>query len=256
MACVPAAGFRGPVWIASRSSACSICCRCPARRFTTVTIQKVCDQALAELDVFKRLRHRLGHRRELPRHALLSRTRRRPETIAALPRLSREISSAPPACRSAINVLRSDGEGGHCGAAASGRPTFASTSTWAPSSRTRASMPGVQPVVGAAAAALKVAGADLRGRRRQARGAARAAGASTSRRATSPSAGLADAVIVTGDRTGSRDQAWRTSMPSARRRSLRCSSAAERTPENIERVLPKVNGLIVGSYFRKRWRRP
>jgi len=62
--------------------------------------------------------------------------------------------------------------------------------------------------------------------------------------------GLADAIIVTGDRTGVETSLadvevvrQATTLP------LLVGSGA--TPENIDQVLPKVNGLIVGSYFKK-----
>jgi uncharacterized protein len=62
--------------------------------------------------------------------------------------------------------------------------------------------------------------------------------------------GLADAVIVTGDRTGVETSV--TDVDLVRRSTalpLLVGSGA--TPENIEQTLPKVNGLIVGSYFKK-----
>jgi membrane complex biogenesis BtpA family protein len=62
--------------------------------------------------------------------------------------------------------------------------------------------------------------------------------------------GLADAIIVTGDRTGVETSITdvdivrhSTALP------LLVGSGA--TPENIAQMLPKVNGLIVGSYFKK-----
>jgi membrane complex biogenesis BtpA family protein len=62
--------------------------------------------------------------------------------------------------------------------------------------------------------------------------------------------GLADAVIVTGDRTGvETGLADIEAVRAATTLPLLIGSGA--TPENIERVLPKVNGLIVGSYFKK-----
>jgi len=62
--------------------------------------------------------------------------------------------------------------------------------------------------------------------------------------------GLADAVIVTGDRTGVETSV--TDVDIVRRSTalpLLVGSGA--TPENIEQTLSKVNGLIVGSYFKK-----
>jgi membrane complex biogenesis BtpA family protein len=62
--------------------------------------------------------------------------------------------------------------------------------------------------------------------------------------------GLADAIIVTGDRTGvETDVADIEVVRAATTLPVLVGSGA--TPENIEQVLPKVNGLIVGSYFKK-----
>ena len=62
--------------------------------------------------------------------------------------------------------------------------------------------------------------------------------------------GLADAVIVTGDRTGVEtsladieEVRGATTLP------ILVGSGA--TPDNVDRVLPQVDGLIVGSYFKK-----
>ena len=62
--------------------------------------------------------------------------------------------------------------------------------------------------------------------------------------------GLADAIIVTGDRTGVETSLSDVDV-------VKCATTlpvligSGATPENVEQVLPKVNGLIVGSYFKK-----
>jgi membrane complex biogenesis BtpA family protein len=62
--------------------------------------------------------------------------------------------------------------------------------------------------------------------------------------------GLADAIIVTGDRTGvETNVADLDVVRAATTLPLLIGSGA--TPDNIEQLLPKVNGLIVGSYFKK-----
>jgi hypothetical protein len=62
--------------------------------------------------------------------------------------------------------------------------------------------------------------------------------------------GLADAVIVTGDRTGIEASADDIDTVS-RATSLPLLLGSGATPENIHKVLPKVHGAIVGSYFKK-----
>ncbi len=51
--------------------------------------------------------------------------------------------------------------------------------------------------------------------------------------------GLADAIIVSGERTGAETSVDDVDVVRAA------------TPENVQKVLPKVNGVIVGSYFKK-----
>jgi len=62
--------------------------------------------------------------------------------------------------------------------------------------------------------------------------------------------GLADAIIVTGDRTGVEADLDDISVV-RRATNLPVLVGSGATPENIARVLPDVDGLIVGSYFKK-----
>ena len=210
-------------------------------------IQKVYDQALAELDVFKR--HALDsviveNFRDMPYFP----GRVPAETVAAMAAVSRDIVRAA-GMPVGINVLRSDGEAAiaiaaasgahyvrvnvHMGAVVADQGIVQGSSQF--SVRLRSALRskalifadvGVKHAAPLAGRSLDIETRDLAER------------------------GLADAVIVTGDRTGVETgladiEAVRgaTSLP------LLVGSGA--TPENIERVLPKVNGLIVGSYFKK-----
>jgi predicted TIM-barrel enzyme len=88
----------------------------------------------------------------------------------------------------------------------------------------------------------------LRGHRRQARGSADRGLATDTRDLAER--GLADAIIVSGDRTGAET---RTSdideVRSVTRLPLLIGSGA--TPDNVHKVLPQVDGVIVGTYFKK-----
>ena len=210
-------------------------------------IQKVYDQALAELDVFTR--HAIDsviveNFRDMPFFP----GRVPAETVAAMAAVSRDIVRAA-GMPVGINVLRSDGEAAiaiaaasgahyvrvnvHMGAVVADQGIVEGSSQY--SLRLRSALKskalifadvGVKHAAPLAGRSLDIETRDLAER------------------------GLADAVIVTGDRTGVETsladiEAVRgaTSLP------LLIGSGA--TPENIERVLPKVNGLIVGSYFKK-----
>lgn len=210
-------------------------------------MQKVYDQALAELEVFKR--HSLDsviieNFRDMPYFP----GRVPAETVAAMAAVSREVVRAA-GIPVGINVLRSDGEAAiavaaasgahyvrvnvHMGAVAADQGIVQGSSQL--STRLRSALRsnalifadvGVKHAAPLAGRSLDIETRDLAER------------------------GLADAIIVTGDRTGvetslSDIDAVRgaTTLP------LLIGSGA--TPENIERTLPKVNGLIVGSYFKK-----
>ena len=210
-------------------------------------MQKVYDQALAELDVFKR--HSLDsviveNFRDMPYFP----GRVPAETVAAMAAVSREVVRAA-GMPVGVNVLRSDGEAAiaiaaasgahyvrvnvHMGAVAADQGIVQGSSQF--SVRLRSALKshalifadvGVKHAAPLAGRSLDIETRDLAER------------------------GLADAVIVTGDRTGVETavqdiEAVRaaTTLP------LLIGSGA--TPENIDRVLPKINGLIVGSYFKK-----
>jgi membrane complex biogenesis BtpA family protein len=210
-------------------------------------VQKVYDQALAELDVFKR--HAIDsviveNFRDMPYFP----GRVPAETVAAMAAVSRDVVRAA-GMPVGINVLRSDGEAAiaiaeasgahyirvnvHMGAVVADQGIVQGSSQH--SVRLRSALRsralifadvGVKHAAPLAGRSLDIETRDLAER------------------------GLADAVIVTGDRTGVETsladiEAVRaaTSLP------LLVGSGA--TPENIERVLPRVSGLIVGSYFKK-----
>ena len=210
-------------------------------------MQEVYDQAVAELEVFKR--HRLDsviveNFRDMP----YFRARVPVETVAAMAAVSREIVRAA-GMPVGINVLRSDGEAAiavaaaagahyirvnvHMGAVVADQGIVEGSSQF--SVRLRSALKsralifadvGVKHAAPLAGRSLDIETRDLAER------------------------GLADAIIVTGDRTGV--EASLDDIETVRRATtlpLLVGSGA--TPENIERVLPKVNGLIVGSYFKK-----
>ena len=210
-------------------------------------IQKVYDQALAELEVFKR--HQLDsviveNFRDMPYFP----GRVPVETVAAMAAISREVVRAAD-MPVGINVLRSDGEAAiavatasgahyvrinvHMGAVVADQGIVQGSSQF--SVRLRSALKSralifadvdVKHAAPIARRSLDVETRDLTER------------------------GLADAVIVSGDRTGVETSV--TDVDIVRRSTalpLLVGSGA--TPENIEQMLPKVNGLIVGSYFKK-----
>jgi uncharacterized protein len=210
-------------------------------------IHRVYDQALAELEVFQR--HRLDsviveNFRDMPYFP----GRVPAETVAAMAAVSREVVRAA-AMPVGINVLRSDGEAAiavatasgahyvrinvHMGAVVADQGIVQGSSQF--SVRLRSALKSRALIFADVAVkhAAPVAGRSLDIETRDL----------TER-------GLADAVIVTGDRTGVETSV--TDVDIVRRSTalpLLVGSGA--TPENIEQMLPKVNGLIVGSYFKK-----
>jgi membrane complex biogenesis BtpA family protein len=210
-------------------------------------IQQVYEQALAELEIFKR--HGLDsiiveNFRDMPYFP----GRVPPETVAAMAAVSREVVRAAD-MPVGINVLRSDGEAAiavatasgahyvrinvHMGAVVADQGIVEGSSQF--SVRLRSALKsralifadvGVKHAAPLAGRSLDIETRDLAER------------------------GLADAIIVTGDRTGVETSITdvdivrhSTALP------LLVGSGA--TPENIAQMLPKVNGLIVGSYFKK-----
>lgn len=210
-------------------------------------IQNVYDQALAELEIFKH--HAIDsviieNFRDMPYYP----GRVPPETVAALAAVSREIVRVA-GMPVGVNVLRSDGEASiaiavatgahyvrvnvHMGAVAADQGIVQGSSHL--SMRLRAALKsrtlvfadvGVKHAAPLAGRGLDIETRDLAER------------------------GLADAVIVTGDRTG-----VETSLDDIdvvrRATNLPLLIGSGATPDNIEPVLPKVDGLIVGSYFKK-----
>ena len=210
-------------------------------------LQKVYDQALAELEIFKR--HALDsviveNFRDMPYFP----GRVPVETVAAMAAVSREIVRAA-GMPVGINVLRSDGEAAiavaaaagahyvrvnvHMGAVVADQGIVQGSSQF--SVRLRSALKsralifgdvGVKHAAPVAGRSLEIETRDLEER------------------------GLADAIIVTGDRTGVETSlADVTSVRNATTLPLLVGSGA--TPDNIGQLLPNVNGLIVGSYFKK-----
>src|SRR3954469_1428210 len=210
-------------------------------------IQRVYDQALAELEVSKA--HGLDsviveNFRDMPYFP----GRVPAETVAALAAISREIVRAAQ-MPVGINVLRSDGEAAiaiaaasgahyirvnvHMGAVVADQGIVQSSSQF--SVRLRSALRssalifadvGVKHAAPLAGRTLDIETRDLAER------------------------GLADAVIVTGDRTGVETSIADIDVVRAAT-TLPILIGSGASPENIDRVLPKVNGLIVGSYFKK-----
>src|SRR4029434_11191951 len=202
---------------------------------------------LAELEIFKR--HSLDsviveNFRDMPYFP----GRVPVETVAAMAAVAREVVRAAD-MPVGINVLRSDGEAAiavaaasgahyvrvnvHMGAVVADQGIVQGSSQFSVRLRSALKSPalifadvGVKHAAPIAARSLDVETRDLTER------------------------GLADAVIVSGDRTGVETSV--TDVDIVRRATalpLLVGSGA--TPENIEQMLPKVNGLIVGSYFKK-----
>jgi membrane complex biogenesis BtpA family protein len=210
-------------------------------------MQRIYDQAFAELEVFKR--HNLDsviveNFRDMPYFP----GRVPAETVAAMAAVSREIVRAVD-IPVGINVLRSDGEAAiavaaasgahyvrinvHMGAVVADQGVVQGTSQL--SVRLRSALKsralifadvGVKHAAPLAGRSLDIETRDLGER------------------------GLADAIIVTGDRTGIETSVADIDVV-RRATTLPLLVGSGATPENIEHVLPKVDGLIVGSYFKK-----
>jgi uncharacterized protein len=210
-------------------------------------MQEVYDQALGELEIFKR--HHLDsviveNFRDMPYFP----GRVPVETAAAMAAVARELVRAA-GMPVGINVLRSDGEAAiaiaaaagahyvrvnvHMGAVVADQGIVQGSSQF--SVRLRSALKsralifadvGVKHAAPVAGRSLDIETRDLAER------------------------GLADAIIVTGDRTG-----VETSLADVavvrRATTLPLLVGSGATPENIGQMLPTVNGLIVGSYFKK-----
>jgi len=210
-------------------------------------MQKVYDQALAELEIFTR--HGLDsviveNFRDMPYFP----GRVPAETVAAMAAISREIVRAA-GMPVGVNVLRSDGEAAiaiaaacgahyvrinvHMGAVVADQGIVQGSSQF--SVRLRSTLKssalifadvGVKHAAPLAGRSLDIETRDVAER------------------------GLADAVIVSGDRTGVETNLADVDVVRAAT-ALPVLIGSGATPENIERVLPTVHGLIVGSYFKK-----
>jgi membrane complex biogenesis BtpA family protein len=210
-------------------------------------IQKVYDQALAELEVFKRhaidsvIVENFRDMPYFPGHVPV-------ETVAAMAAVSREVVRAA-GLPVGINVLRSDGEAAIAVAAASGAHYIRVNVHMGAVVADQGIVPGSSQHSVRLRSALKSKAlifADV-GVKHATPLAGRGLDIETRDLAER---GLADAVIVSGDRTG-----VETSLDDVdvvrRATSLPLLIGSGATPDNIARVLPKVNGLIVGSYFKK-----
>ena len=210
-------------------------------------IQQVYDRALAELEVFRQ--HALDsviveNFRDMPYFP----GRVPVETVAAMAAVSREIVRAA-GMPVGINVLRSDGEAAMAVATASGAHYI----------RVNVHMGAVVADQGIVQGSSQLSVRLRSALRSQAlifadvgvKHAAPLAGRSLDIETRDlAERGLADAVIVTGDRTGVEtsladieEVRGATTLP------ILVGSGA--TPDNVDRVLPQVDGLIVGSYFKK-----
>jgi membrane complex biogenesis BtpA family protein len=209
-------------------------------------MQRIYDQAFAELEVFKR--HNLDsviveNFRDMPYFP----GRVPAETVAAMAAVSREIVRAVD-IPVGINVLRSDGEGAIAVAAASGAHYVRINVHMGAVVADQGVVQGSSQLSVRLRSALKSRAlifADV-GVKHAAPLAGRSLDIETRDLAER---GLADAIIVTGDRTGIETSVADIDVVrSATTLPLLVGSGA--TPENIEHVLPKVDGLIVGSYFK------
>ena len=206
----------------------------------------VFDHALSELEIFKR--HGIDsviveNFRDTPYYP----GRVPGETIAGLAAVSREIVRAA-GVPVGINVLRSDGEAAVAIAAATGAHYVRVNVHMGVMVTEQGLIQGVSQLTTRLRASLRsdvLICADV-GVKHAAALAPR--GLATDARDLAER-GLADALIVSGDRTGVETSVADldevrsvTSLP------LLIGSGA--TPDNIHKVLPKVDGVIVGSYFK------
>lgn len=210
-------------------------------------MQKVYDRALAELEIFKR--HKLDsviveNFRDMPYFP----GRVPPETVAAMAVVSREIVRAAD-MPVGVNVLRSDGEAAVAVAVASGAHYVRVNVHMGAVVADQGLVQGSSPFSVRLRSALKstvLIFADV-GVKHAAPLAGRTLDIETRDLAER---GLADAIIVSGERTGL--ETSRADIDQVRAAtSLPILVGSGATPDNIDRVMPTVNGLIVGSYFKK-----
>ena len=210
-------------------------------------MQKVYDQALAELAIFKR--HAIDsviveNFRDVPYYP----GRVPAETIAALAAVSREVvrEAGMPV---GTNVLRSDGEAAVAIAAATGAHYVRVNVHMGVVVSEQGLIEGMSQLSARLRAALRSRAlicADV-GVKHAAPLAPR--GLATDARDLAER-GLADVLIVSGDRTGAETStADLDEVRGATTLPVLIGSGA--TPDNIHKVLPKANGVIVGSYLKK-----
>ncbi len=210
-------------------------------------MQKVYDQALSELEIFKRNSIDsviVENFRDVPYYP----GRVPAETVAALAGVSREVVRAA-AMPVGINVLRSDGEAAIAIAAASGAQYVRVNVHMSAVVSEQGIIQGMSHLSVRLRSALRSRAlifADV-GVKHAASLADRGL---TSETRDLAERGLADAIIVSGDRTGAETRADDVDVVRAAT-TLPLLIGSGATPENMHTVLPKVNGLIVGSYFKK-----
>jgi membrane complex biogenesis BtpA family protein len=210
-------------------------------------MQKVYDQALSELEIFKRNSIDsviVENFRDVPYYP----GRVPAETIAALAAVSREIVRAA-GVPVGINVLRSDGEAAVAIAAASGAHYVRVNVHMGAVVSEQGIIEGMSQLSVRLRSALKSSAlifADV-GVKHAAALANRGLASETRDLAER---GLADAIIVSGDRTGAETSVGDVDVVRAAT-TLPLLIGSGATPENVNKVLPKVNGVIVGTYFKK-----
>lgn len=210
-------------------------------------MQRVFDHALAELAVFRK--HALDsviveNFRDIPYYP----GRVPPETTAALAAVSREVvrEAGMPV---GVNVLRSDAEAAVAIAAATGAHYVRVNVHMGAVVAEQGIIEGLSHLTLRLRAALRsnaLICADV-GVKHAAPLAGR--GLATEARDLAER-GLADVLIVSGDRTGAETSAAHIDVVrSATTLPLLVGSGA--TPDNVHKVLPHVNGVIVGTFFKK-----
>src|SRR5262245_24077176 len=210
-------------------------------------IQEVYDRALWELEIFKR--HSIDsviveNFRDVPYYP----GRVPPETVAALAGVAREVVRAA-GVPVGINVLRSDGEAAVAIAAASGAHYVRVNVHMSAIVSEQGIIQGMSHLSTRLRSALKsnaLIFADVGVKH----AAALADRGLTSETRDLAERGMADAIIVSGDRTGAETSVDDVDVVRAST-TLPLLIGSGATPENMQRVLPSVNGLIVGSYFKK-----
>jgi predicted TIM-barrel enzyme len=212
-------------------------------------MQKVYDQALSELDIFKSNAIDsviVENFRDVPYYPgrVAGGDDCRPCGGFARNR------PAPPGCRSASTSLRSDGEAAVAIAAASGAHYVRVNVHMGVFVSEQGIIQGMSQLSLRLRSALKsnaliFADAGVK------HAAALADRGLTTEVRDLAERGLADAIIVSGERTGAETRVEDVDVVRAAT-TLPLLIGSGATPENVENVLPKVNGLIVGKLFQDR----